>query len=221
MFRESRARSDRPSRARGRQLRGPGARRRRRAAGARDPRAGRRARRCATPRVGSRPHCPCHPRLVSSRASQARAVFQSLFTVRTETPNASAVSSMLNPPKKRNSTTRLARGATSAEHGQVHRRAPPRPRTALVPAGRYRRATPARHRRGVWWPCACAAASTSTRRMIVAVVAKKCARFCHVHRLLPSDEPQVGFVDELGCAPVCSATARRRGSRRASTRSSA
>ena len=41
----------------------------------------------------------------SSCCSQARAVFQSLITVRTDTPSASAVSSTVNPPKKRNSTT--------------------------------------------------------------------------------------------------------------------
>src|SRR5262249_9227658 len=44
-----------------------------------------------------------------SRISQALAVFQSRITVPSEMPSASAVSSMLSPPKQRNSTTRLLR----------------------------------------------------------------------------------------------------------------
>jgi hypothetical protein len=53
------------------------------------------------------PAVGAHERLraVSSWRSHARAVFQSLITVRTETPSASAVSSTLKPPKKRSSTT--------------------------------------------------------------------------------------------------------------------
>lgn len=50
----------------------------------------------ATGRALRSPHAPS---FVISRISQAFAVFQSRVTVGTETPSASAVSSMLNPPK--------------------------------------------------------------------------------------------------------------------------
>lgn len=50
----------------------------------------------ATGRALRSPHAPS---FVISRISHAFAVFQSRVTVGTETPSASAVSSMLNPPK--------------------------------------------------------------------------------------------------------------------------
>src|SRR6187401_1726198 len=62
------------------------------------------------PAVGAHPAS----RALSSWRSHARAVFQSLITVRTDTPRVSAVSSTLKPPKKRNSTTWLGRGSTIA-----------------------------------------------------------------------------------------------------------
>src|SRR5437016_4008758 len=50
----------------------------------------------------------------SSRWSQARARLQSRLTVASETFNTSAASSFVNPPKNRNSTTRLWRASSSA-----------------------------------------------------------------------------------------------------------
>jgi hypothetical protein len=45
-------------------------------------------------------------------------VFQSLMTVRTDTPSVSAVSSTENPPKNRSSTTWLGRGSSSRQFSQ-------------------------------------------------------------------------------------------------------
>jgi hypothetical protein len=53
----------------------------------------------------ARPALGGHARLESSRHNQARAVFQSLMTVRADTPSVSAVSSTVNPPKNLSSTT--------------------------------------------------------------------------------------------------------------------
>jgi hypothetical protein len=54
------------------------------------------------------------PDFLTSRASQTLASLQSRTTVSGQTPNTSAVSSMLSPPKKRNSTTRLLRSSIKA-----------------------------------------------------------------------------------------------------------
>ena len=116
-------------------------------------------------------------RFDSSRYSQARAVFQSLITVRADTPSASAVSSTLNPPKnlqldhlagpgihRRERVERVVQRNDvdlRSRRGNLHveRHRPPCPCPRL--AARRARAT-----------------STSTRRIMRAVVEKKWARFC-------------------------------------------
>ncbi len=55
-----------------------------------------------------------HGAFVNSRRSHASAICQSRVTVLTETFSASAISSLLSPPKKRSSTTRPLRGSISA-----------------------------------------------------------------------------------------------------------
>ena len=211
MFRGSRAGSDRPSPARGRQRRGSGARRRRCAAGARDPRARRRAMRCAIPRVGPRPHCPCHPRLASSRESHARAVFQSLFTVRTETPNASAVSATTESSEEPQLDDPTGARRHVPRERSRHRQSPPRRRRALAPAGSM---LVERHRRDIGAAFGGLArprrvhqhASHDRRRR-----REEVRPILPLDRLLPSDEPQVGFVYEVGGPASRSRAARRQG----------
>ena len=77
----------------------------------------------AAPRTAPVTSRTARPRFVTSPCSQARAAFQSLMTVRTDTPTASAVSSTENPPKNRSSTTWLARGADSASKASASWRA--------------------------------------------------------------------------------------------------
>src|SRR5215469_4585525 len=59
-----------------------------------------------------------------SRCSQARARLQSCFTLLIDTPSSSAISSISNPPKKRNSTTRLWRVDKGAPAPSTPHRAP-------------------------------------------------------------------------------------------------
>ena len=61
--------------------------------------------------------------LFISRASQTLARFQSVITVLAETLSASAVSSTLSPPKKRNSTTLLFRSSMVASASRASSRA--------------------------------------------------------------------------------------------------
>ena len=65
---------------------------------------------------------PCHY-LLSSRANHARARRQSRMTVWGDTPNASAASSTLNPPKNRNSTTFALRGSSRSNSSSASSRA--------------------------------------------------------------------------------------------------
>src|SRR5262249_11302412 len=60
-----------------------------------------------------RAHVPMVSLWLSSRNSQALAKSQSRLTVRGEIFRAATISSSVNPPKKRNSTTFACRGATS------------------------------------------------------------------------------------------------------------
>ncbi|HUR35389.1 MAG TPA: hypothetical protein VM032_16405 [Vicinamibacterales bacterium] len=53
-----------------------------------------------------------------SRCSLALANFQSRMTVSIETPSTVAVSSTLNPPKKRKSMTFVLRGSDAAHHSR-------------------------------------------------------------------------------------------------------
>jgi hypothetical protein len=63
----------------------------------------------------------CHRTLilVSSRNNHALAIFQSRITVSGETFKTFAVSSTLNPPKYRRSTTRPLRGSTVASEASA------------------------------------------------------------------------------------------------------
>ena len=64
-------------------------------------------------------HGQVSPRPLSSRRSHARAKFQSRMTVFGATPNTSAVSSTLKPPKKRISKTRLLRSSVLARRSNA------------------------------------------------------------------------------------------------------
>src|SRR5439155_724211 len=133
----------------------------------------------------------------SARYSHARAKAQSLWTVRSETWSASAVSSTDRPPKKRSSTTRALRASSASSATSASSRAArsgsgwtaggsiPSSGTRAA-AGPPRRS--ARRRRAM---------STRTRRIIRAETPKKWPRFCHRTAPHPSYRSQTSLTSAV------------------------
>ena len=134
----------------------------------------------------------CAP--LSSRKSQACARLQSRLTVPTDTSSTCAVSSRLNPAKNRSSTTRLWRGLSVSS---VFSASSSATRSMSGPAG-----TPAASDSVTWsWPWPRLARSRGPRH-----VDQHAPHDLRRHgeevgavlpaRVLPVDQPQVGFVDQ-------------------------
>ena len=115
----------------------------------------------------------------SSAFNQLFANVQSRVTVYVETPNTSAISSPLRPPKYRNSTTRALRGWTVSSAPRASSsavRSTPRSAAASRTSSSVARGAPAPRLSA----SRVRAASTRTRRMTRDANAKKCVRSSHL-----------------------------------------
>src|SRR6266516_3195853 len=142
-----------------------------------------------------------------ARCSQPLALVQSRRTVRAVTPNASAVSSSVNPPKKRHSTTRLSRSSTTDSSVNASSRAINVSARSSIATGKSVRLTRLgaaprfrAPRRRAW--------STRIRRMARAATAKKWPRSVHWTRVWSTSLRYASWTKAVvprvrsGCSPL-------------------